>query len=405
MRLGRCYTEVDERLGDAEPLPLLSVSQYRGVIRRSQLTDKPPRADSFEKYKVVGQGDLVLNRFNAYRGSLGAARETGIVSPDYLVLRPNFDASGAFLEYLLRSDRLSNAMKQTMGGIGAADPDASGFSRISVTDLAKFEFDYYPAFADQKVVAQFLDVETGKIDALISKQEQLVATLQEDCVAIVTDCVTKGLDPHVEMKESGVQWIGRTPAHWDVCKATRIGTPFGSESVPEAQITDSGDTPFLKVSSLDQNALYPNPPSWFVSAAYRAEQNFIVFPKRGGAIFGNKVNIVRSPSVIDPNLMGWKLELGNLPEFFARVLKLIRLEEIADVSTVPQINTKHIANIRLPRPPEHEQKQIVAALDSHFGRVDALISKANQMIELLQEYRTALITDAITGKIDVREAV
>jgi type I restriction enzyme S subunit len=109
--------------------------------------------------------------------------------------------------------------------------------------------------------------------------------------------------------------------------------------------------------------------------------------------------------VIDPNLMGWKLMSGNVPEFFAQVLKLIRLEEIADVSTVPQINTKHLASLRLPLPPVSEQHAIVAALAERCGKIDVLVAKANEVVATLREYRAALITDAVTGKIDVRAAV
>jgi type I restriction enzyme S subunit len=273
--------------------------------------------------------------------------------------------------------------------------------QLSLDDIGNLEVPL-PDVDEQRHIAKFLYRETAKVDALIVKQEQLIATLREDRTATITHAVTKGLDPSADIKNSEVQWLGEIPAHWQVLKATRIGRPFGSEAVPEADVGSEGDVTFLKVSSLRPDALYPDEPTWYVSKRYRTEQNFIVFPKRGAAIFGNKVNIVRDHAVIDPNLMGWKLSSGNVPEFFAQVLKLIRLEEIADVSTVPQINTKHLASLCLPRPPLAEQHAIVAALAESCETIDVLIAKANEVIATLREYRAALITDAVTGKIDVR---
>jgi type I restriction enzyme S subunit len=280
----------------------------------------------------------------------------------------------------------------------------TGLANLNATILGEARL-VLPPVSEQDSILEFLDSETAKIDALVTKQEQLIATLREEGTATITHAVTKGLDPAAEMKDSGVEWQGKFPAHWTIEKGTWIGRPFGSQVVGDADVSDSGDIPFLKVSSLQAEGLCPGPPSWFVNKGFRAEKDFLVFPKRGAAIFGNKVNIVRDRAVLDPNLMGWKLARGNLLEYFAQVLKLIRLEEIADVSTVPQINTKHIASLRLPRPPLAEQQAIVKVIDEQCGKINLLIAKANEMIATLQEYRSALITDAVTGRIDVRGAV
>ncbi|MFO0534010.1 MAG: restriction endonuclease subunit S, partial [Planctomyces sp.] len=129
------------------------------------------------------------------------------------------------------------------------------------------------------------------------------------------------------------------------------------------------------------------------------------FPKRGAAIFTNKVNIVHRPSMIDPNLMGWEIGPKAVPKFMAYTLKCRKLDELADVSTVPQINNKHISPERFPIPTLNEQREIVEFLDTETSKLNSLTAEAERAIELLQERRTALISAAVTGKIDVRHLV
>ncbi|WP_216068988.1 restriction endonuclease subunit S [Acinetobacter junii] len=134
----------------------------------------------------------------------------------------------------------------------------------------------------------------------------------------------------------------------------------------------------------------------------KTEKNYIVFPKRGAAIFTNKVNVVDVDSVIDPNLMGWKIGKNGLTEYFALLLKTRGLDDIADVSTVPQINNKHIAPEKFPLPSLKEQAAIIDFVSLQLEKFDNLINTANSAIQLMQERRTALISAAVTGKIDVR---
>ncbi len=341
-------------------------------------------------------GDLLFSR-NATVGEVAQVPSNSApfaMGQDVCLLRPTpHRLDSAFAWYVLRSGLVQSQIALAMIG--------STFKRVNVEQIRNLSI-VLPPLQQQLEIADFLDSETTKIDALVAKQDQLITTLREDRIATITQLVTKGLDPNADLKDSGVGWLGKVPAHWTIEKGTWIGRPFGSEQVGEIDVAEVGDIPFLKVSSLNAETMDLYPPTWFVSKKFRHENDFLVFPKRGAAIFGNKVNIVGSSSVLDPNLMGWKLEKGNLLQFYGHVLKLIRLEEIADVSTVPQINTKHIAGLRLPRPPLAEQREIVKSIEDHCGEINALISKADKMITTLREYRSALITDAVTGKIDVR---
>lgn len=189
VQLRSLVREVDVRLGNSNPPTLFAVSQSRGVIPRSEITEDPPRAESFEKYKLCSAGDLVLNRFNAYRGALGVAPTLGIVSPDYLVLRPNDLSTSRFVEYFLKSDNASSEMLRSMGGLGAADPNQSGFSRIDVGALLRLEVPIADS-ATQALVADWLDDETSRVDDLIHKQDRVTTLLRERRQALISAAVT-----------------------------------------------------------------------------------------------------------------------------------------------------------------------------------------------------------------------
>jgi len=264
-----------------------------------------------------------------------------------------------------------------------------------------------PALEEQTQIARFLDHETARIDALIEEQQRLIELLKEKRQAVISHAVTKGLDPTVPMKDSGVEWLGEVPAHWTIKKGGHIGMLFGSEAVPEDMVNVYGNLPFLKVGSLSADTLSIRQWDFFVDESierfYRPKKRFIVFPKRGAAIFLNKVNVVEVSALLDPNLMGWEMQAGNNAYYFANVLKCRGLSELADVSTVPQINNKHISPEKFPVPPSAEQNGVVAFLDIEVSRFDQLVTEAEHGVSLLQERRSALISAAVTGKIDVRD--
>ncbi|MFW2065779.1 restriction endonuclease subunit S [Acinetobacter johnsonii] len=305
--------------------------------------------------------------------------------------------SGFYLAWLLNS----NYGRQTLKSIqtGALHPhlncDAIKDIKIPLPDIDI-----------QNKITSFLDHETTKIDHLIEKQQQLIELLKEKRQAVISHAVTKGLNPNVPMKDSGVEWLAEVPEHWKIIKGGYIGTLFGSESIQEDDVTDQGSLPFIKVSSLSAETFKLSNIDWFVSERRakfcKAEKNYIVFPKRGAAIFTNKVNVIEVDSVIDPNLMGWKIGKQGITEYFALLLKTRGLDDIADVSTVPQINNKHIAPEKFPLPTLSEQCEIVKFVGMELTKFDEMILKAESAIQLMQERRTALISAVVTGKIDVR---
>ena len=207
-----------------------------------------------------------------------------------------------------------------------------------------------------------------------------------------------------EYKDSGVEWLGEVPSHWDVKKGGYIGTLFGSESISDSSVVNDGLLPYLKVDSLDLNSFNLKKIEWYVSKEHAArckkKNSYIVFPKRGAAIFTNKVNIVRVYSVVDPNLMGWQIAPSGNLRFIAYALSARTLTDLADTSTVPQINNKHINPTKFPFPNLREQTIIASFLDRETQKIDELITKQQRLIDLLKEKRQAVISHAVTKGIN-----
>ena len=345
---------------------------------------------------MVPKGSIILST-RAPIGSLAIADAELCTNQGCKSLVPSPGTHSVYFAHLLN---VSTAQLNIRG-------KGTTFLELSAEALGAFATPT-PPFAEQAYIAAFLDREAAKIDALVAEQQRLIELLQEKRRAVISHAVTKGLNPAAPMKDSGIAWLGEVPRHWEILRGSQIGTLFGSEPVPEESVCSEGDLPFIKVGSMSLDSFAIESWNWFVDDAvagrYRPRTGYVVFPKRGAAIFSNKVNIVDRPSLIDPNLMGWQIGSKATTRFVAYVLKCRKLDELADVSTVPQINNKHIAPERFPIPPLGEQRAIVACLDSETAKLDTLTAQAQRAIDLLQERRTALISAAVTGQIDVRPA-
>ena len=339
--------------------------------------------------------DVLFGKLRPYLAKSWLADFSGICSSEFLVLR-SLKVCPQFLNYYTLSDGFINQVDASTYGskMPRASWDFIGLMAVPV-----------PANESEKI-ANFLDHETAKIDTLIEKQQQLIKLLKEKRQAVISHAVTKGLNPNAKMRDSGVEWLGEVPEHWEILKGGFIGKLFGSESIADDDVKSEGDIPFIKVSTLSSEGFELHIPAFFVDRTVgkqlRTSINYVVFPKRGAAIFTNKVNIVKVDSLIDPNLMGWDIGNKAEPQFIAYLLKLRGLDDIADISTVPQINNKHIEPIKFPVPPISEQREIIDFLSHKINQLSDLINKTQLAIELVQERRTALISAAVTGKIDVR---
>lgn len=410
IRLGFHWLEVDERLGNAQPPELLSVSQSRGVVPRSSLTDRPASAKDLSKYKICQPGDLVLNRFNAYRGSLGVSSLRGVVSPDYLVLRPRGNAEPQYLEYLLKSQPLRDAMTMSMGGIGGGDPDSSGFARIDVRTLHRTKVSQRTIEA-QCAIADFLDRETALIDELIEKQTTFIERLRERRAEVIAHAVTCGIrgETLIAVKSD---WVGRLPASWSV---GRIHYDFGvvlgkmldaGKQVPDAAVL----LPYIRAANIQPNGLTLNDVNEMPFSPYEASR----LDLRRGDLLVVEGGSVGVSYVLKNAMPGWSFQKtvnrvrsrgGASTRFLHYVLNFYLQRGVFGIvcsgSTIAHLTSEKLRAMDWPKPPAAEQRAIADHLDRETAKIDGLISKVERHIELAKERRSALITAAVTGQIDI----
>lgn len=271
---------------------------------------------------------------------------------------------------------------------------------------------------EQQKIANFLDHETAKIDTLIAKQEKLIELLKEKRQAVISHAVTKGLNPNAPMKDSGVEWLGEVPEHWVVAqlkfntKLMQTG-PFGSQLHAEDYV--EGGVPLINPAHMINGEIVPDPQvSVDADTQDRLSRHKLA---EGDIIFARRGELGRCAVVTDQQV-GWICGTGSLkatlnerliPEYAYLLITsdgvVAELSLESKGSTMDNLNTETLGKIRTPVPPVHEQRAILAYVDEVSGKYKHLVDLAENAIGLMKERKTALISAAVTGKIDVRHFV
>ena len=403
-RLGYFFDERREKVSDKD-FPALSVTK-NGIVPQLETAAK---TDDGDNRKKVCSGDFVINSRSDRKGSSGISSLDGSVSLINTVLRPRAEVVPGYVHQLLRSQSFQEEFYRFGKGI-VADLWSTNYSEMSNITLA------LPSRQEQTAIAAFLDRETAKIDGLIAEQEKLITLLAEKRQATISHAVTKGLNTDTPMKDSGVVWLGEVPAHWNVaplsiiCSLIQTG-PFGSQLHAEDYIEDG--TPVVNPSNLVDGQIVPD---WKCSVAAEMVNSLPQHVLRiGDIVFGRRGEMGRC-ALVKPDNAGWlcgtgslnlRLKTGN-PKFVVTYLgtpivrELLKLESVC--STMDNLNAGILSRIRVPQPPDVEQAAIATFLETEISRLNALTAEATHGIALLKERRSALISAAVTGKIDVREA-
>lgn len=388
---------------------LLSVYLDRGVIPYSEgggLVHKP--ADSLEKYQLVDVDDFVMNNQQAWRGSVGISAYRGIVSPAYLIFSINKDlASSKFLKYLLKDKSIVDQFMLASLSVGT-------IQRQIKWHLLKNLHINLPPINEQNQIARFLDKETAKIDGLIAKQEQLIVLLEEQRKSVISYAVTKGLNPNAPMKDSGVEWLGEVPEHWNIRKVFSLCEQIGSGTTPSATNNDyyeNGTINFLQTGDLTDG--YVNLTKKKITEKALNEFSALkIYPKDSlviamyGATIG-KIGILNIETTVNQACCVLNLS-SQIDLNFAYYLFLSAKSFLISLSqggTQPNINQDSIKSLRVTLPSKSEQRQIVEFLKKETLLIHNLIQKQQELITQLKEYRSSVISHAVTGKIDVRGLV
>ncbi|WP_300642621.1 restriction endonuclease subunit S [Nocardioides sp.] len=356
---------------------------------------KDSRSDNFNRtpeslnaYQLVQPGDLVVNRMKAWQGSLGVSSHRGIVSPDYEILRPTTaDADPPYLHWLLRSRPLIDQYGMRSTGIRPSQ------WRLYWDQMKTIEV-VLPPLTEQRAIADYLDHETGQIDTLIAKQEQLIATLRERRSSLVDQVLLQDDIERVPLRRVA-----------DVIDCAHVTATFVDDdrSYPVASIREcQGKVVDLSSCRHTTRDFYD-----LLRAGGRE-------PRIGDLLFVRNVS-VGLVSVVAPGTRDFAVgqetvllrrtgEINTDYLRYALTTSVVRYEIEGRMigSTFRRINVPAIRTLPIPLPPPAEQRRAVEHLDEQTSKIDVLIAKAERFIELSKERRTALITAAVTGQIDVR---
>ncbi|MGE6390440.1 restriction endonuclease subunit S [Psychrobacter pacificensis] len=388
----------------------LSLMANVGVIRyedKGDIGNKKP--EDLSKCKIVKKGQLVINSMNYSIGSYGMSPYNGVCSSVYIILEPK---NNLLNRYGLRVFENSAFQKHlaTFGNGILAHRAAIGWDDI------KGEYIPLAPKDEQEKILNFLDHETAQIDTLIEKQQTLIQLLKEKRQAVISHAVTKGLNPDAPMKDSGVEWLGEVPEHWEVTKLGFHTSKIGSGKTPRggAEVYQEEGVLFIRSQNVyDSGLRIDKSESVFISEVIHEEMSNTKV--QGGDVLLNITGGSIGRTCIVPNNfieanVNQHVCIVRLPismrYFIAFILKssLVK-EQIDSIQTGGNregLNFEQISKFAICLPPEEERADIVSYIETETKKIDSLLEQSNNAIQLMQERRTALISAAVTGKIDVR---
>ncbi|MBB1162684.1 restriction endonuclease subunit S [Aquariibacter albus] len=390
---------------------MLTASQKYGVLFQSDFMELEARRVvevimGTDSLKHVEPDDFIIS-MRSFQGGIEWCKLRGSTSFHYVMLRPVKHVWPPYFAHLLKSPTYIQALRRTTDLI--RDGQELRFSNFAQVDLPVVPLD------EQKAIAIFLDRETAKIDALIAEQEKLIARLAEKRRATISHAVTKGLNPYAPMKDSGVEWLGEVPAHWDIVRVKALSqfTTSGPRGWSD-RITESGSL-FIQSGDLNdslglelETAKRVNVGDDAEAARTRLSEGDVVV-----CITGAKTgNVALCESLPEPAYVNQHLCLVRPSEdvhgrFLALSLKSSVGQtqiELSQYGLKQGLSLENVRELLVTRPPRQEQEAIVEFLDEEAGKLTALALNAAAGVSLLKERRSALIAAAVTGQIDVRNA-
>ncbi len=400
-KLRNLLKQVTER--NRPDLPLLSVVREKGVIQRDTTSKEENRnfiPDDLRNYKVVRFGQFAMNKMKAWQGSYGVSQHDGIVSPAYFV----FDVRGvdsAFFHSAIRSSTYVPFFAQASAGVRIGQWD------LSQARMKEIPF-FVPPLPEQVAIVRFLDHADRRIRRYMRAKKKLVTLLNEQKQTIIHRAVTRGLDPNIRLKHSGVEWLGDVPQHWEV----RPARDFYGE-VDERSAT--GAEELLSVSHI--TGVTPRSQkniTMFMASSYaghklcRSEDLVIntMWAWMGALGVAKQMGIVSPSYAVYRPLRASKL-LGGYSDLLLRSRPYVSeyiCRSTGIRSSRLRLYPEQFLRIKLVCPPVEEQRAILDHVTTETASTQRSIASTQGEIDLLREYHTRLIADVITGKLDVREA-
>lgn len=389
------------------PGELLSVYRDHGVVPKSSRTDNFNRAsEDLTKYQFVSPGDLVVNKMKAWQGSVAISDYQGIVSPAYYVYRRVGDVDSRYIHYLLRSPQYVAHMGAISSGIrpNQWDLDPEQFRKMPLA---------LPSVEEQAAVATYLDRETAQIDAFIAKNEELVALLEERERGQIGDAVTRGLGSTTDFRAIGSGWLDRMPSTWDFVAIKVVASVALGKMLQVAPRTDADrELDYLRAANVQPGGVLDlsNVKRMCFSPAEARSLDLrrgdVVVVEGGVGGYGRAAYVPESIAGMgfQNSIVRLRPRSGLDGRFLAYALRHLRdrgyIEMVASVASMPHFTAEKVAETCIPVPPMAEQVAIADHLDRSEATLRHAVRVARRSVELAKERRSALISAAVTGKID-----
>jgi type I restriction enzyme S subunit len=389
--------------GNAET-NVLSLS-YGRIIRRDVESNFGLLPESFETYNIVEPLDIVLRLTDLQNDKrslrCGLVQEKGIITSAYLTLEKAKNVDCKYAYYLLHSYDLRKVFYSMGGGVRQA---------IKFDDLKRLPI-LLPSHEEQNSIASYLDRKTSHIDELIAKKQRMIELLKEERTAIINQAVTKGLNSKAEMKDTGIEWLGKIPRHWEIRKLRFVANVETGITPPsnESAYYENGDIDWFTPGDFNDSVFLRDSNKKITQKAVddgvaRLYKPFSVLMIGIGATLG-KVGIIDKSASSNQQINAISFSDNLNPFYGAFLLRAISIPiiSLSNSSTMAILNQSQTKNIMLVVPPMAEQNKITEFIKLTNMQMDKLLSKEQVQIDLLKEFRTSLISEAVTGKIDVRK--
>lgn len=408
IKLGSLLKNVSEK--NHPSLPLLSITREQGVIIRDTEDDSDNHnfiPDDLSGYKLLKKGQFGMNKMKAWQGSYGVSPETGIVSPAYYVFDFSKPVEPNFFHFAIRSKLYVSYFGSASDGVRIGQWD------LSKSRMKEIPF-FLPSIKEQTAIANFLDEKTEKIDQAIAQKEKMIELLKERKQIMIQNAVTKGLDPNVKLVDSGVEWIGEIPEHWEVVKIKLVSQFVLDGTHGSFPRVEEGFRLLSVRNIIDDEFVFREDDSRVslvhyreISSKFQISNGDIMLAIVGAtlgkvAVVGELNELFVTQRSVATIRVADKKCINHFLAYFIRSKSFQSyLWNNAGFSAQPGVYLNTIQNAHFPLPPVPEQHRVIGWIENTMSSINQSITLQHTQIEKLKEYKATLIDSAITGKIKV----
>lgn len=406
LRAKHFLQEIDDRSTTGKE-QLLSMRQHRGLVPHNDVSNKLIGAEHLIGYKRTHPDELVLNRMQAGNAMFFRSSLFGLVSPDYAVFRLIRDDNPEFLGHLFRSAPMRGLFRSESKGLGTG---TSGFLRLYSDRFASLTIPMPPR-AEQDQIVAYLRVQDAHIARFIKTKRELIKLLIEQKLQIIDQAVTRGLDPSVQLKPTGIEWLGDIPEHWQAKRLKNIADVILGKMLTTEEKSDGDFKPYLRSTNIQW--LTPDTRDiremWIANSEksqLRVKKGDLLVSEGGEVGRACLWNDELPECYIQNSVHRIAVEQEMLSEFlylqFFANGKRGRFESIVNRVSIAHLTREKLVNVVFAVPPVEEQRIILDRVQVDSQPLDEAIERTKREIDLLREYRDRLIADVVTGQIDVR---